>query len=68
MTSGDDRGRLTSNDFYTGCMAGIDHVLVLLGVATFGLELVADDLVVGPPLATLDMFRGGVYLDVAVSC
>jgi hypothetical protein len=49
-------------------VAGVDHVLVLLACAAFGLERVADDLVVGPPLATLDVFCGGVYLNVAVSC
>jgi len=48
-------------------MADIDHVLVLLAAATFGLELVADDLVVGPPLAALDVFRYWVDLNVAVT-
>ena len=68
MTSGNNRGGLTSNDLDAGRVAGVDHVLVLLGVATFGLKVVADDLVVGPPLTTLDVFRGRVYLNVAVSC
>ena len=48
-------------------MAGIDHVLVLLTAPTFGLEIVADDLVVGPPLAALDVFCCWVDLNVAVS-
>lgn len=63
----DRRGR-TSENLDTGCMAGIDHVLILLAAATFGLELVADDLVVGPPLAALDVFCYWIDLNVAVSC
>jgi len=56
-----------NEDLDAGCMAGIDHVLVLLAATTFGLELVADDLVVGPPLAALDVFCHWVDLNVAVS-
>jgi hypothetical protein len=49
-------------------MAGVDHVLVLLATTTFRLELVADYLVVGPPLGTLDVFHHWVDLNVAISC
>ena len=49
-------------------MAGIYHVLVLLAATTFGLELVADNLIIGPPLATLYVFHYWVDLNVAVSC
>ena len=66
--SDDSRRGHTSDNLDTGCMAGVDHVLVLLGGTTFGLELVADDLVVGPPLATLDVFCGRICLNVAISC
>jgi len=56
-----------SDDLDTGRMASIDHVLVLLAATTFGLELVADDLVVGPPLAALNVFCYWIDLNVAVS-
>lgn len=65
---GDSQGGHTSDDLYTCRVADVDHVLVLLGGTTFRLELVADDLIVGPPLATLDMFCSWVHLNVAVSC
>lgn len=61
-------GRHTSDDLDTGGVAGVDHVLVLVDGATLGLELVTDDLVVCPPLATLDVFHCRVYLNVAISC
>lgn len=49
-------------------MAGIDHVLILPAATTFRLELVADNLIVGPPLAALDVFAYRANLNVAVSC
>ena len=63
-----NRGRHTNDDLNTGSVAGVDHVLVLLDGATFGLELVTDDLIVCPPLAALDVFCYWVYLNVAISC
>ena len=48
-------------------MANIHHVFVLVSATAFRLEDVAGDLVVGPPLATLDMFIDGIHLDVTVS-
>lgn len=65
--SGENRVGHTSDDLDASGMAGADHVAVLLGATAFRLELVADDLVVGPPLVTLKMFCGRVYLNVAVS-
>ena len=64
---GESWRRHTGDDLDASGVTGIDHVLVLLGAATFGLELVTDDLVVGPPLAALDVLHYRVYLNVAVS-
>jgi len=63
-----NQGRHASDDFNTGSVAGVDHVLVLADCATFGLELVTDNLVVCPPLAALDVFCYRVDLNVAISC
>ena len=57
----------TSNDFYSGSVASVYHVFILFFATALRLELVADDLVVGPPLTTLNMFTDGVHLDVTVS-
>lgn len=57
----------TSNDLDAGSVASIHHVFVLVSTTTFRLKDVAGDLVVGPPLATLDMFIDGIHLDVTVS-
>ena len=62
-----NRSRHTGDDLNTGSVAGVDHVLVLVDGATFGLELVTDDLVVCPPLAALDVFHHRIYLNVAIS-
>jgi len=62
-----NQDRHTSDDPNTGIVAGVDHVPVLIDSATFGLELVTDDLVVRPPLATLDVFCCWVYLNIAIS-
>ena len=48
-------------------MASVHHVFVLFFATTLRLELVASDLVIGPPLATLDMLTDGVHLDIPVS-
>ena len=47
-------------------MASVDHVLVLCLATTLRLELVAGDLVVGPPLVALNMFVDGIHLDVTI--
>ena len=57
----------TSNDFYSGSVASVYHVFILFFATALRLELVADDLVVGPPLAALNMLIEGVHLDITVS-
>jgi len=61
-------GGHTNDDLDAGRMAGVDHVLVLFTATTFGLELVANDLVISPPLAALYMFCYWVDLNITVSC
>jgi len=71
LSEGESKGNWgghTDDDLDTSRMAGVDHVLVLVTTTAFGLELVADDLVVGPPLAALYVFCCWVYLNIAVSC
>ena len=63
-----NQDRHTSDDSNTGIVASVDHVPILVDGATFGLELVTDDLVVCPPLVTLDVFCCRVYLNIAISC
>ena len=60
-------GERTSDDLDTGSVTSVHHVFVLLRVTTLRLKLVADDLVVGPPLAALDMLIEGVHLNITVS-
>ena len=57
----------TSDDFYSGSVASVHHVFILFFATALRLELVADNLVVGPPLTTPNMFTDGVHLDVTVS-
>jgi len=58
----------TSNDFDTCGVAGVYHVFVLFFAATLRLKFVAGNLVVGPPLGTLNMLICGVHLDGTISC
>lgn len=48
-------------------MADIHHIFVLFSATALRLKLVADDLIVGPPLVTPDVLVDGAYLDIAIS-
>ncbi len=47
--------RRTSDDPDTGCVASVDHVLILLPRAALGREDVRDALVIRPLLGALDV-------------
>lgn len=58
----------TGDDFHACGVANVHHVFILRFATALGLKLVADNLVVGPPLGTLDVLIDGIHLYISVSC
>jgi len=56
-----------SNDLDASSVTSVHHVLVLIPATALRLEDVAGDLVIGPPLTTLNVLIDGIHLDVTVS-